>query len=451
MRLSFGTWDVRWKARSFYHFKPEIMKNKQLFFSMLIAGMTLGTTWAIRGQFGHEYGAAWAGAVGGLGILLLAKRQDWYPKMFKVVLAAAIGWGLGGMMSYGIVVGYGRGIDFGNVYYGLLMLFVIGGLYGFIGGGLFGLALTDSSEQRIKWHQVIVEMIAGGVIVYFFFIMQWEWLMTPPRSELWAACLGMALALTWYMAREKHAGALKVAVYAGLGGGFGFAFGNFLQTLGTVAEIQFNMWNVMEYSLGFFGGAGMAYGVFTSEWTESDLPEMKSSNMLPALLLVAFIPLVVWQQSFDMEKLVNSYKSLVEGDPEVISRYIRLSALILLILFIYYVIRKNFVKVKSPVLSYEYADANRLFIGLFGLYIIYTFIRTGAFLSFAHFNHYLYIANLLIILWALPGIDPGFIKRESKPTNRVFVFLILVAIMAVLAFIAINTHGEMPGMQLRFE
>jgi hypothetical protein len=31
---------------------------------ILLTALTLGTTWAIRGQFGHEQGAAWAGAVG---------------------------------------------------------------------------------------------------------------------------------------------------------------------------------------------------------------------------------------------------------------------------------------------------------------------------------------------------------------------------------------------------
>lgn len=128
------------------------MKNKQLYFAMLMAGMSLGTAWAIRGQFGHEHGAAWAGAIGSLSILVLAKRADWYAKAFAATLAGAIGWGLGGLASYGIVVGYGRGIEFVNVYYGLLMLFVIGGLYGFVGGGLFGLVLADSAVKPVKWH-----------------------------------------------------------------------------------------------------------------------------------------------------------------------------------------------------------------------------------------------------------------------------------------------------------
>ena len=75
------------------------MKNKQLYFPMLLVAMSLGTAWAIRGQFGHEYGAAWAGAVGTLSILFVARRTDWYAKLFGAILAGAIGWGLGVIAS----------------------------------------------------------------------------------------------------------------------------------------------------------------------------------------------------------------------------------------------------------------------------------------------------------------------------------------------------------------
>src|SRR5687768_3612406 len=101
------------------------MKNRQTILSMLLVAMALGTAWAVRGKFGHEQGAAWAGAIGALSVLLVVKRSDWNNKLFKIALAAAVGWGISGMISYGVVVGYGRSNDFINVYYGLLMLFVI--------------------------------------------------------------------------------------------------------------------------------------------------------------------------------------------------------------------------------------------------------------------------------------------------------------------------------------
>ncbi len=47
---------------------------------MLMAGMSLGTAWAIRGQFGHEHGAAWAGAIGSLSILVLPNAPIGTPK-----------------------------------------------------------------------------------------------------------------------------------------------------------------------------------------------------------------------------------------------------------------------------------------------------------------------------------------------------------------------------------
>ena len=220
--------------------------NRQLILSMLAVGMALGTAWAIRGRFGHEQGAAWAGAIGALALLLVAKRTDWYAKAFRITMAAAFGWGVSGVMSYGVIVGYGRGSDFVNVYYGLLMLFVLGILYGFIGGGLFGLALLDSKVNRIKWHSVITEMIAIGVLFYAVLIDQLGWLMTPPRSEAWTACLGAAIALAWYIKRNNYYAVMKVAGWSALGAGFGFAFGNFLQVMGNVSGVDFNFWNVME-------------------------------------------------------------------------------------------------------------------------------------------------------------------------------------------------------------
>ena len=54
--------------------------DKNTLLSIIIAGMALATAWAIRGQFGHEQGAAWAGGIGALSILLLAKREDWPSK-----------------------------------------------------------------------------------------------------------------------------------------------------------------------------------------------------------------------------------------------------------------------------------------------------------------------------------------------------------------------------------
>jgi len=91
---------------------------------------------------------------------LVSGRNDWYQRALSVTLASAVGWGMGGMISYGKIVGYGRSDDFANAAYGLLMLFVIGGLFGLIGGGLTGLTLESTREKRVKWAKLMAEMVA---------------------------------------------------------------------------------------------------------------------------------------------------------------------------------------------------------------------------------------------------------------------------------------------------
>ncbi|HPI74618.1 MAG TPA: hypothetical protein PLZ01_14495, partial [bacterium] len=236
---------------------------------LCFTALALGLAWALRGHFGHEQGAAWAGAVGSLALILISGRPDWQRKALPASLLGGIGWGVGGMMSYGLVVGYGRSGDFANALYGLSMLAVIGGLYGFIGGGFLGLALESEKDKKPDWPALLTQMVAAGLLFWGVLIYQWELWMTPPRSELWAACLGAAASLAWYLQRNRFHRALRTALWTAFGAGFGFALGNFFQTLGAVSGLPFNWWNVMEFTLGACGGLGLAYGAYTQEWPES--------------------------------------------------------------------------------------------------------------------------------------------------------------------------------------
>ncbi|WP_138484922.1 photosystem II biosynthesis protein [Dyadobacter bucti] len=427
------------------------MKDRQLLFTLLVAGMSLGTAWAIRGQFGHEQGAAWAGGIGGLSIVLLAKRPDWYAKAFHLALASAAGWGIGGIISYGIVVGYGRGIEFGNVYYGLLMLFVIGGLFGLIGGGLFGLVLASTKDKPVAWHQLILEMTAGALIFYYLLIEELGWLMTPPRSEAWAACFGMTVAMFWFMIRNRQYAAIRVAVFAGLGGGFGFAFGNFLQVMGNVSGIKFNFWNVMEYSIGFFGGIGMAYGTFTSKWEQQEAGVPKNSILVPLVILTLIIPFIVWDQSFGTERILNTVQEISPtGDGTGITRYVQWIALLLIAGYACYFIYVNYQKRKGGVLSFSFDSVRLFFLANLSVYTIYSILITCAFMSTYRIEQYLYVVNVVIIGLLVGKFEPSFTDRGLN-INRWFINLIFVlAIIALLTAVAVSSHGELKGAQSRF-
>lgn len=417
-----------------------MLKNRQILISALVVAMALGTAWAVRGKFGHEQGAAWAGAIGAFSMVLVAKRSDWYNNVFKIGLAGAVGWGLSGMISYGQLVGYGRASDFLNAFYGLLMLFVIGVLYGILGGGLFGLALADSKAFKVKWASVIAEMVAFALLTYGLLVNQLEWLMTPPRSELWAACLGASIALIWYAIRNNQNGVLRIAIWSGLGAGFGFAFGNFLQVLGATSALNINFWNVMEYSIGFFGGLGMAYGTLTSSWPEHAISENRQSNVVPILFITAFIPFVLWDQSFETEKLNFIFK---EGGTSETVLVFQILAAIAIALFTVILLARYF---RS---RYTYSDVRSIFIISMGVYIFLSFLLTGI---YAHpIEQYLYLVNIVVIRFLLPSINKNFEIVEESPRSWLTASVISVLIIAVFALIAISSHGDIPGVEARFK
>ncbi|HOB83340.1 MAG TPA: hypothetical protein PKX27_01090 [Bacteroidales bacterium] len=421
---------------------------KKQWIGILIVGMTLGTSWAVRGQFGHEQGAAWAGAIGALSLVAVSNRQDWYSKILTIALSSATGWGAGGMISYGIVVGFGRSTSFPNALFGLTMLFLIGGLFGLLGGGLTGLTLESSETKKVRWGNLIAEMTAGGLIFYYFLVGQLEFLMTPPRSEAWAICLGAGTAMLWYMTRNKFRSALRVALITALGGGFGFAFGNFLQIIGNILEINFNMWNVMEYSIGFFGGISLAYGVFSSSWPEKSFEPEKWENKTAFLIVFVLIPFIVFSQSLGYNRFLGKFKDL--SNPELFALLSSLSTGAVLITTAILTCHR----VNNSRAGFRRKDVLMILLTFFAAYITVSYIVTGALTGTFLLNHHLYWVNYFIILFLLTRKYPAFFENlSSEPDCKSWLiwFSGLLIFIILLALILINIHGEIPGTHNRFQ
>ncbi len=420
---------------------------KKQWISILIVGMTFGTAWAIRGQFGHEQGVAWAAGIGALALVLVSQRKDWYSKMLFIAFSSAIGWGAGGMISYGKVVGYGRSDDFLNASYGLLMLFVIGGLFGLLGGGFVGLTLDSSEQKRVSWGSLVAEMAAGGLIGYYLLIEQFELLMTPPRSEAWAICLGAGLAMIWYMARNNHNSPLRVAYYSAMGAGFGFAFGNFLQITGNGLEINFNMWNVMEYSIGFFGGSSMAYGVFSSEWPEESSIPKRWENKTASFVIFCLIPYLVLTNGPFLKPIFGSLEAIPK--PDTISVLGSITAIILVLAVMLTGCYKTIIT-KDP---FGRKDVRLLFIVYFAAYILISYCVTVAFAGVFLSNHLLYVVNFIVVLILLQKRLPAFQQNTVSDNNSLKFFrytLVIIATIILVALVVINLHGDMGGANDRF-
>ncbi|MBU2903170.1 hypothetical protein KO529_00125 [Arenibacter algicola] len=414
------------------------METKKIGIPILIVGMALATAWAIRGQFGHEQGAAFAGAIGGLALVMVSGRKDWYNKMMLVALASSVGWGAGGMISYGMVVGYGFADNFVNAYYGLGMLFVIGGLFGLLGGGLVGLTLDSTKENRVRWGALLSEMTVGGIISYYFLIEQIGFKMTPPRSEAWAVCFGAGLAMLWYMAREKRNSAIRVAFYAMLGGGIGFSFGNFLQVLGNTWEIPFNMWNVMEYCIGFCGGSGMAYGVYSSKWPKETTKATKWENWSALIIVVLFVPLIVYRESLTQSHIARRLESL----PNIES--IASTSTIMVLLVLLAMVVSIFWRFKKE--EYSQKDVSITFFTMLIAYTFMSYAVTGIFGGEMHLNHHLYVVNIILIFALLRSGSGQFNYTEIDKVDRkkwIVYLIIVLGVIAILALIAISVHGDL--------
>ncbi len=420
--------------------------NRILFFRgarpLCFTALALGFAWALRGHFGHEQGAAWAGAVGSLALILISGRADWQRKALPASLLGGIGWGVGGMMSYGLVVGYGRSGDFANVLYGLSMLAVIGGLYGFIGGGFFGLTLESEKDKRPDWPALLTQMVAAGLLFWGVLIYQWELWMTPPRSELWAACLGAAVSLAWYLYRHGFHRALRTALWTALGAGMGFALGNFLQTMGTVSSLSFNWWNVMEFTLGACGGLGLAYGVSTQEWPESAEVSGRSS-MLALLGLFIVLPLLNVWQAFSQEEFIRMAAGLNAVNPVQFAHaqyYLAVSVVILIAPAAWYAWRKR--------------STTTLFFLSTALYILLSHLKKGFFFlnDLLQLEQYIYwlLFFSLVLLYSASRSKPSPLFAERARANGLAMAAILVAALLMMAFISVVASDGIAGGHRRF-
>ena len=118
--------------------------------SILLVALSLSIGWGIRGNFGHEYGAMIAGALATMAACLLSGREDWRARLPYFAMFGALGWAFGGSMSYMQVIAYTHSGHLPSQVYGFLALFVIGFLWGGMGGAGAGFAAAADQDRLTK-------------------------------------------------------------------------------------------------------------------------------------------------------------------------------------------------------------------------------------------------------------------------------------------------------------
>jgi hypothetical protein len=249
------------------------------------------------------------------------------------------------------------------------------------------------------------------------------------------------------MVRNGYSAALRVAFYAMLGAGFGFSFGNFLQITGNVMKIPFNMWNVMEYNIGFWGGSGMAYGAFTSKWPSDNEAPKRYENNLSLFLILMVIPLLVWKDAFtSASNLIES--NFIQNDASKAQFLAWLTLFILIIMNL--IIR---LKLKGK-LIYGRNEVMTLFVTVFSTYILWSYLVTGLFMGNFRNEQPLYVLNL-IVFWILirKSESPfhGQHTRELFPKDRWWTYFgLIIATIILLVLLSMMINGGLLKGNLRF-
>lgn len=290
--------------------------------ALLFVGLSLSIGWGIRGNFGHEWGAALPGALAAMAAVLLSQREDWLRRIAYFAMFGAIGWSFGGSMSYMIVIAYTHSGHSPSVLYGFFCLFIIGFLWGAVGGAGTALPAFLSRERltqffipliciflawwadgvlesrfidtnpafsrhspldwydtnwisallviaavlvraairrRLDWaERLILSMAAGWWVGFLLLTIGLRLHMTPPRSDNWAGSIGMTIGMWIFLQRHNLRGVLLASLTTGFIGGLGFASAAALKLIEMKSGLTTNWHSILEQSYGFINGLGMA-------------------------------------------------------------------------------------------------------------------------------------------------------------------------------------------------
>jgi len=153
----------------------------------------------------------------------------------------------------------------------------------------------------------------------------------------------------------------------------------------------------------------------------------------------------VWQQNFEWERIQSTYVKLLAIDNQSVYNLVIYGSLILtLAMGIYWVVKFR------KTAAFSFGEVRKFFFGHWLLYILLSYIVTGAIISTYRIEQYLYLINFFIVLLLINKASGEF-KPERFSFGKAFkVFGAIILFISLLAFILIQTHGELKGSHKRF-
>ncbi|HNR33247.1 MAG TPA: hypothetical protein PKI11_20320, partial [Candidatus Hydrogenedentes bacterium] len=219
--------------------------------TIFLAALSLSIGWGIRGNFGHEYGAMIPGCLTAIVVCLLSGREDWRERVPYFAFFGALGWAFGGSISYMQVIAYTHSGHAPTQYYGFFCLFVIGALWGGMGGAGTALPGVMDRDRLTALFRPICWTFGAFFVLYCAFetvIGRWEanYNSGGLRHESpfywfdadWIPAATALLAMFAFdLWRRRFQGAHWLAVYAVAGAAGGFVVQCLLRLLGLAGPL----------------------------------------------------------------------------------------------------------------------------------------------------------------------------------------------------------------------
>ena len=277
---------------------------------ILFVAIATSVGWAVRGEWGNWWGETVPGAIAGMAIWAAfgASTDGWQLIAFGAALSIAHT--IGGEISYGHIVSYivsrrslldGKrtGPENRSPLYGLLSLFIVGGMIGLFPSAALGLLMTEvgySLGDLALWGTLAA---LGAFLFYKLVVTGIGFRLSPPRYDYWAATLGGSLAtFAYFHLLAGDAVVVRTLVIGWLGYGIGFSVGGIIHRRACHARSKLDSWKWMEHSVGFFGG--LALGTSAALVTGPIEPlELSQTWKFASLLVVAwFVPHLILTDVF---------------------------------------------------------------------------------------------------------------------------------------------------------
>lgn len=209
--------------------------------------------WGIRGQHGHERGAAFVGAAAGLALAAVTGVERW-------VWAAcwgSLGFAVGGAVSYGWLVGE----TLGGSLPALVGLIGTGALWGALGSGALGWGFRRG-RPHARLLMALLIGLAWGCLDGPLSMTGWIGDTARRAILLTAFAVLVVVLLGYYVGYRRDAVISRLALAGAVGWGIGFPLAaRWLAWGPPLGWGGIDWWKWMEHTIGLCGGVALAWSV----------------------------------------------------------------------------------------------------------------------------------------------------------------------------------------------